>query len=67
MNLKDLNNELENNKLFKKMSTLRRRLIRVGLKNKNKVVFIKDIDFFNQKIIKLIWKRRTPKYQKKNL
>ena len=45
LNLKYLNNELENNKLFKKMSTLRRRLIRVGLKNKNKVVFIKDIDF----------------------
>lgn len=45
LDLKDLNNELENNRLFKKMSTLRRRLIRVGLKNKNKVVFIKDIDF----------------------
>ncbi len=45
LDLKDLSDELENNKLFNKMTTLRRRLIREGLKNKNKVVFIKDVDY----------------------
>ena len=45
LNLSDFSNELEQNKVFKKMSTLRRRLIREGIRNKNKVIFSKDVDY----------------------
>ena len=45
LNLKNLSNKLEGNDVCQKMSTLRRRLIREGIRKKNKFVFLKGVDF----------------------
>ena len=45
LNINSFNKSLEKNELFKKMSTLRRRLVREGLKNKNEFYLTKDINY----------------------
>ncbi len=48
LNINSFNKNLEKNEIFKKMSTLRRRLVREGIKNKNKSYLTNDINYLVQ-------------------
>lgn len=45
LNIESFNSNLEKNEVFKKMSTLRRRLVREGLKNKNEFYLSNNINY----------------------